>query len=80
MSQHLSIFQSLWAMARRHTDGSERSLVDSVRMIAEAGFDGINQSNILAAPPTDQFPVEINSCHQRGMPQVDTDVKAPIHP
>jgi len=42
MSQHLSIFQSLWAMARRHTDGSERSLDDNVRMIAEAGFDGIS--------------------------------------
>src|SRR5471032_264889 len=29
---------------------------------------------------TGQFPGEINSYHQRGMPQDDTDVKAPIHP
>ncbi|MDX3973525.1 sugar phosphate isomerase/epimerase family protein [Shinella sp.] len=40
--QKLLIFQSLWAMERRHTDGFERSLEDNLHRIAEAGFDGIN--------------------------------------
>ncbi|WP_421592563.1 sugar phosphate isomerase/epimerase family protein [Shinella sp. M27] len=39
--QRLHIFQSLWAMERRHTDGHERSLAENIAMIAEAGFDGI---------------------------------------
>ena len=42
MMQKLMIFQSLWAMERRHTDGYERSLDESIAMIAEAGFDGIS--------------------------------------
>ena len=40
--QTLHIFQSLWAMERRHTDGHERSLAENVAMITEAGFDGIS--------------------------------------
>lgn len=40
--QKLLIFQSLWAMERRHTDGYERTLEDNIDMIAEAGFDGIS--------------------------------------
>ena len=40
--QKLLIFQALWAMERRHTDGFERSLEENVKMIAEAGFDGIS--------------------------------------
>lgn len=40
--QRLHIFQSLWAMERRHTDGHERSLAENIAMIAEAGFDGIS--------------------------------------
>jgi hypothetical protein len=42
MAQRLLVFQSLWAMERRHTDGYERSLEENVRMIAEAGFDGVS--------------------------------------
>nr|WP_314091225.1 sugar phosphate isomerase/epimerase [uncultured Shinella sp.] len=42
MMQRLDIFQSLWAMERRHTDGHERSLAENIAMIAKAGFDGIN--------------------------------------
>ncbi len=40
--QELLFFQSLWAMERRHTDGHERSLKESIEMIVEAGFDGIS--------------------------------------
>ncbi|RVO68000.1 sugar phosphate isomerase/epimerase family protein, partial [Sinorhizobium medicae] len=40
--QKLLIFQSLWAMERRHTDGHERSLGGNIAMIAQAGFDGIS--------------------------------------
>lgn len=40
--QELLVFQSLWAMERRHTDGHERSLDDNIAMILEAGFDGIS--------------------------------------
>lgn len=42
MTQRLLVFQSLWAMERRHTDGRERSLEENVRMIADAGFDGLS--------------------------------------
>ena len=42
MAQQLQFFQSLWAMERRHTDGVERSLEENVRMIADAGYDGIS--------------------------------------
>lgn len=40
--QKLKIFQSLWAMERRHTDGVERSLEENITMIADAGFAGIS--------------------------------------
>jgi hypothetical protein len=40
--QKFLVFQALWAMERRHTDGFERSLEENVKMIAEAGFDGIS--------------------------------------
>ncbi|GGE02767.1 xylose isomerase [Aureimonas endophytica] len=40
--QRLDVFQSLWAMERRHTDGMERSLEENVAMIAAAGFDGVS--------------------------------------
>ncbi|MCA1440355.1 sugar phosphate isomerase/epimerase [Ensifer sp. IC4062] len=42
MMQQLFVFQSLWAMERRHTDGHERSLDENIAMILEAGFDGIS--------------------------------------
>ncbi|MCR6498271.1 sugar phosphate isomerase/epimerase [Shinella sp. CPCC 101442] len=42
MMQKLLVFQSLWAMERRHTDGHERSLAENIGMIVEAGFDGIS--------------------------------------
>jgi hypothetical protein len=42
MTQRLLVFQSMWAMERRHTDGFERSLEANLQMIAEAGFDGIS--------------------------------------
>ncbi|MDC7741793.1 sugar phosphate isomerase/epimerase family protein [Rhizobium binxianense] len=42
MMQKLLIFQSLWAMERRHTDGFERSLDENIAMISEGGFDGIS--------------------------------------
>ncbi|MCP4385601.1 MAG: sugar phosphate isomerase/epimerase, partial [Hyphomicrobiales bacterium] len=40
--QKLLVFQALWAMERRHSDGVERDLEENIRMIAEAGFDGIS--------------------------------------
>jgi hypothetical protein len=40
--QKLLVFQSLWAMERRHTDGFERSLEENIGMVAEAGFNGIS--------------------------------------
>lgn len=40
--QQLKIYQSLWAMERRHTDGQERSLPQNIAMIHQAGFDGIS--------------------------------------
>ncbi|EJC76724.1 hypothetical protein Rleg10DRAFT_5409 [Rhizobium leguminosarum bv. trifolii WSM2012] len=42
MMQKLLIFQSLWAMERRHTDGVERTLAENIAMICEAGFGGIS--------------------------------------
>jgi hypothetical protein len=40
--QTISIFQSLWAMERRHADGFERSLEENVEMIRGAGFAGVS--------------------------------------
>jgi hypothetical protein len=40
--QRLLIFQSLWSMERRHTDGFERTLEQNVELIGEAGFDGVS--------------------------------------
>ena len=40
--QKLLVFQSLWAMVRRHTDGYERSLEENIAMISDAGFNGIS--------------------------------------
>ena len=40
----LLVYQSLWAMERRHTDGYERTLDENLDMIREAGFDGVSFS------------------------------------
>ncbi|HEV7304739.1 sugar phosphate isomerase/epimerase [Ensifer sp.] len=40
--QKLRVFQSLWAMERRHPDGFERSLEDNIAAIVAAGFDGVS--------------------------------------
>lgn len=40
--QQLLVFQSMWAMERRHTDGMEWPIEEKVEMIAGAGFDGIS--------------------------------------
>ncbi|WP_322044806.1 sugar phosphate isomerase/epimerase [Paraburkholderia sp. J67] len=42
MPQSLLVFQSLWAMERRHTDGYERTLEENLRLIASSGFDGVS--------------------------------------
>ena len=39
--QKLEIYQSLWAMERRHPDGIEASAQENCERIAQAGFDGI---------------------------------------
>ncbi|ACC73037.1 hypothetical protein PPMP20_27835 [Paraburkholderia phymatum] len=44
MTQRLAVYQSLWAMERRHTDGFERTLAENVAMIAQAGFEGVSTS------------------------------------
>jgi hypothetical protein len=42
MSQRLEVYQSLWAMERRHTDGQEHSLEQNIARIAQAGFNGVS--------------------------------------
>ncbi|MBY5645892.1 sugar phosphate isomerase/epimerase [Rhizobium leguminosarum] len=42
MMQTLLVYQSLWAMERRHTDGYERSLAENIAMIEESSFDGVS--------------------------------------
>lgn len=37
----LAVYQSLWAMELRRPDGVERTLEESFRMVANAGFDGM---------------------------------------
>lgn len=38
----LAIYQSMWAMERRHTDGQEWSTDEKLEMIRAAGFDGFS--------------------------------------
>ncbi|AEK60184.1 sugar phosphate isomerase/epimerase family protein [Collimonas fungivorans] len=40
MHKRLLVFQSMWAMERRHSDGYERSLEENIHKLAVAGFDG----------------------------------------
>lgn len=40
--QSLIVLQSLWSMERRHPDGIEPPLEESVETIARAGFDGLS--------------------------------------
>lgn len=40
--QELLIFQSLWAMERRHSDGFEQSLETNLEQILAAGYDGVS--------------------------------------
>ncbi|WP_128287138.1 MULTISPECIES: hypothetical protein [Agrobacterium tumefaciens complex] len=42
MGQNLLVFQSLWAMERRHTDGYERPLEKNIEMIVESGYEGVS--------------------------------------
>lgn len=44
MTQRLLVLQSLWAMERRHADGIEPMLEDSLQRIADAGYDGVSTS------------------------------------
>ncbi len=41
MTQQIRILQSLWAMERRRPDGAEWSLDTQLRMIRDAGYDGV---------------------------------------
>ena len=47
--QSLLFLQSMWAMERRHTDGMERTIEQSIEMILGAGFDGVSMSFTNAA-------------------------------
>lgn len=40
--QKLLVFQSLWAMERRHTDGLEPTLYENLERIQQAGYDGVS--------------------------------------
>jgi len=40
--QQLNVFQSIWAMERRHPDGMEWSIEQIVEMVAEAGYHGMD--------------------------------------
>jgi hypothetical protein len=42
--QKLLIFQSLWAMERRHTDGIESSVEENISKIHGAGFHGVSSN------------------------------------
>jgi len=40
--QQLNVYQSIWAMERRHPDGMEWSVEQIVEMVVEAGYDGLD--------------------------------------
>lgn len=40
MSKRFLVFQSMWAMERRHSDEVERSVEENLQQLAAAGFDG----------------------------------------
>ena len=40
--QRLAIYQSLWAMERRHPDGMEWPLAEKLARITDGGFDGVS--------------------------------------
>ena len=47
--QELLVFQSLWAMERRHTDGVEPTLAENLERIHAAGYDGVSLTVASAA-------------------------------
>jgi len=55
--QEFKVYQSLWAMERRHTDGVEPSLHENLERIHAAGFDGLsfNVANSALAREVDAF-------------------------
>ncbi|MFM2404855.1 MAG: hypothetical protein RL223_2735, partial [Pseudomonadota bacterium] len=48
--QRLLVFQSLWALERRHTDGHEPTLEENLQRVHAAGYDGLSFS--VSAPHT----------------------------
>ena len=80
--QQLLVFQSLWAMERRHTDGHEPSLVENLDRIRAAGYDGVSFN---ASDPVRTREVTAY-CHAHGLrmewqcfPQTVDDL-APAYP
>lgn len=61
--QQFKVYQSLWAMERRHTDGREPTLQQNLERIHAAGYDGVsfNVANAALAHEVDAF------CTPRGL-------------
>ena len=52
MSHYLDVFQSMWAMEQRRPDGLEHTPEEGVRMIADAGYAGIDLASTPDLAPT----------------------------
>ncbi len=51
--QELLVYQSLWTMERRRSDGKEWPLDEKLRMIHEAGFDGVGLDQFFEREPAE---------------------------
>lgn len=78
--QHLKVYQSLWAMELRCSDGFEWTDEDRFKMIADAGYDGICldpaaheiEENLARKPLFEKYGL---ACMVNGFPKTDGDLR-----
>jgi hypothetical protein len=78
MAQQFLVYQSLWAMERLRPDGLEWSLDEKLKMIVDAGFDGVGvrfADRGLVKPVTDFMRAHGKTWQAQAYPKTVDDIK-----